>query len=76
MKVPVELLTDGVNKNRIFVARKFIHAFGPKRNSKADEQNGFDQHDGKFQMRGDAALHAFMIGRRMADSCENGSGRK
>ena len=66
MKVPVKLLPDRVDKDRVFVSRKFIHPFRPERNGEADQQNGFDQHDRKFQMRRDAALHAFMIGHRMA----------
>ncbi len=65
MKIPGKLLTDRVDENRILVLRKLIHSLRPKRNREADEQDGFDQHDGKFQMRGNAALHSFVIGDRM-----------
>ena len=59
MEIPIELLTDGVNKDRVLVSGKFVHAFRPKRHSKADEQDRFDQDDGKLQMRRDAAFHTF-----------------
>src|SRR4051812_23924615 len=66
MKVPVKLLTDGVNKNCVLVARKFIYALGPQRDSEANEQNRFDEHDGKFQMRRDSTLHPFVVSGTMA----------
>ncbi len=51
-----------------------IYSLGPKRDRETDEQDGFDQHHGKFQVRGNAALHALMIGDRMpalAEAQEN-----
>ena len=65
MEIPIELLTDGVNKDRVLVSGKFVHAFRPKRHSKADEQDRFDQDDGKLQMRRDAAFHTLMVGLTM-----------
>ena len=51
MIVETELLRDHVNNERLFAGRKLIHAFCPKRNSKAEEEHRFDQDDGEFQMR-------------------------
>ena len=65
MEIPAKLLTDRVHENRVLVFGKLIHSLRPKRNGETDEQDGFNQHDGKFQMRGNAALHAFVIGDRM-----------
>ena len=65
MEIPVKLLADGVDHDRVLVLRKLIHPLRPKRNGETDEQDGFDQDDGKFQVRGNAALHAFVIRDRM-----------
>ena len=43
-----------------------IDSLRPERNRKADEQDRFDQDDGEFEVSRDPALHAFMIGDRMA----------
>ena len=56
MEIPVKLLANGVDQDRILVFGKLIHSFRPKRNGEADQQHGFDQDDGKFQMSGDAAV--------------------
>ena len=66
MEGPIKLLTNGVNKNGIARFGKLIHRFRPQRHGKADEQHGFNQDDGKFQARRDAAGHAFVIGHGMA----------
>src|SRR5206468_1289475 len=66
MEGPVKLLANSVNKNGVARLGKLIHAFRPQGHSKADEQHSFKQDDGKFQMRRDAAGHAFVIGHRMA----------
>src|SRR5262249_39159191 len=60
--VPTELLADHMNKISIPARWKFVDAFPPKRNGKADQKHGFDHDDGKFQMRRDVAAHTFMIG--------------
>ena len=70
MKIPIELLADDVNEHRIFGLGKFIHALGPERNGKTDQQDRFDQDDGKFQVRRNAALHPFVISHRMAALAE------
>src|ERR1700686_1188234 len=62
MKIPVKLLADRVDKNRVLGLGKLIHPLGPKRNGKPHEQDGLDEDDGKFQVRGDATLDAFVIG--------------
>src|SRR2546426_12369585 len=70
MEVPIELLTNRMNDERVLVGRKLIDPLGPEWNREAEEQHGFDQHHGKFQMRRDAALDAFMIGHRMTPFAE------
>ena len=42
MKVPVELLADSMNKDRIFGRRKFVHTLGPQRNREAEQENSFN----------------------------------
>src|ERR1041385_4194752 len=76
MKVPVELLTDGMNKDRIFGRRKFVHALGPQWNREAEQQNRLDQNDRELEVRRYSTPHAGMIGRGMtafakADQNEN-----
>ena len=65
VKIPVKLLADGVDHDRVLVLGKLIYSLGPKRDREADEQNGFDQDNGKFQVRGDAALDALVVRDRM-----------
>ena len=65
MKIPVKLLADRVDENRVLGLGKLIHPLGPKRNRKPDEQHGLDEDDGKFQVRRDATLDAFVVGDRM-----------
>ena len=67
MEVPVELLTDGVNHDRILRIGKIVDELGPDGNGEADEKDGVDQHHGKFQVRRNAGLHTFVIGDRMSD---------
>src|SRR5436853_7297437 len=65
MKIPVELLADNVNENRVFAGWKFVHSFCPERNGKSEQQDCFDQNDGKLQVSRDAAAHAVIIGTGM-----------
>ena len=65
MEGPVKLLPDRMDQNGIAGFGKLIHALGPQRQSEANEEHGFDQDHGKFQMGGDAALYAFVIGHGM-----------
>src|SRR3954470_5902143 len=62
MERPVELLPHGVDKNGIARFGKLVHAFCPERHGKANEQDGFNQDDGEFQVSGNAAGDAFVIG--------------
>jgi len=48
VKRPVELLPNNVNKDCVTSRRKFVHSLCPKGNGKSDEQDGFDEHAGKF----------------------------
>ena len=66
MEVPVKLLPNRVDQNRVLVLRESVHSFRPKRDGKADEQNGLDQDDRKLEVRGDPARHAFMTRHRVA----------
>src|SRR5436309_2267631 len=66
MEIPVELLPDGVNENRILVVRKVIHSGRPEGDRESEEQDGFNQNDRKFQMSRNAALHAFVIRDRIS----------
>ena len=50
MKIPVELLSDGVDENRVLGLGKLIDPLGPKRNGEANEQDRFDKDNGKLQM--------------------------
>src|SRR6267143_3073763 len=71
MKVPIELLADGVHENRIFGFRKLIHAFRPQRDGETDEENGFDQDDRKLEVRGDSTFNSLIIGLGMAAPAES-----
>ena len=73
VEVPVKLLADRVDQNRILSVGKVVDAFRPKRNREADEQHGVDQDDGKFQVGRDPACDAFVVGHRDCGFCENGS---
>ncbi len=70
MEIPAKLLADGMDHDRVLILGKLIYALGPKRDRETDEQNGFDQHHGKFQVRGNTALNALVVGDRMAAFAE------
>src|ERR1700704_637821 len=71
MKAPIELLANGVHENCILRFRKLIHAFGPQRDGKTDEENGFDQDDRKLEVRRDSTLNSLIIGFGMAAFAES-----
>src|SRR4029077_640205 len=80
VKSPVELLTNHVNQNRVLGRWKFIHPLRPKWNREPDEQNSLNQHDRKFEVRGNSAANTRMIGFRVAapakaDQNKNKKGR-
>src|SRR6266699_4509995 len=68
MKIPAELLANNMDEKRLFSWRKLIDAFCPKRNGEPEEEHCFDQDNGEFQMRRDAAPDTLMIGSRMPAS--------
>src|SRR5205823_12514634 len=70
MKIPAELLADDVNEKRLFARRELIYPFCPERNRESKQQDGFDQDNGEFQMRRDAAFHSVVIRSRMPASSE------
>jgi len=45
---------------------KLIHPLGPQRHSEANEEHGFNQDHGEFQMGGNTACYTFVIGHGMA----------
>jgi hypothetical protein len=61
MKIPAKLLTSNVDDKRFFAWWKLIHAFCPKRNRESEEKHRFDQDNGEFQMRRDAACDTSVI---------------
>src|SRR5947207_12432493 len=65
MEGPVKLLPNRMDKDGIAGFGKLIHALGPQRHSEANEEHGFNQDHGEFQMGGNAARHAFVIGHGM-----------
>src|SRR5213080_5076335 len=80
MKIPAELLADDVNEKRLFARRELIYPFCPEWNREPEQQDGFDQDNGEFQMRRDAAFHSLVISSRMpaspeANQNENKEGR-
>ena len=70
MKIPAELLANNMDEKRFFAWRELIDALCPKRNGEAEEEHGFDQDNGEFQMRRDAAFHSLVISNRMPASPE------
>ena len=65
MKVPVELLANGMDDDRILVFRKLVYPFCPERNGEANEENGFNEDHREFEVGRDAAFDSFVIGHRM-----------
>ena len=65
MKSPAELLANNMDEKRLFAGRELIDAFCPKRDGEAEEEYGFDQDNGEFQMCRDAAFHSLVISSRM-----------
>src|ERR1700756_3740884 len=55
MIVETELLCDHVDDQRFFARWKLINALRPKGYGEPKKQHRFDQYDGEFQMRRDAA---------------------
>src|SRR5207244_12527208 len=66
MEGPVKLLPDRMDKDGIPGFGKWIHALGPQRHSEANEEHGFNQDHGEFQMGGNTAGYSFVIGHGMA----------
>src|SRR5438309_11414035 len=62
MEGPVKLLPDRMDKDGIAGFGKLIHALGPQRHCEANEEHGFNQDHGEFQMGGNTACYAFVIG--------------
>src|ERR1700730_8430009 len=62
MKVPVELLADGVHQNRVLGVGELIDAFCQKRNGKPEKQDGFDENDGELEVGRDSGFDALIIG--------------
>src|SRR4051812_7701202 len=65
MKIPVELLANGMDDDRILVFRKLVYPFRPERDGEPNEENGFDEDHRKFEVGRNAAFDSLMIGHRM-----------
>src|ERR1044071_4146120 len=70
MEIPVELLANNMDQDRVFGGWKFVHPFRPERNGETEQEDGFDQNDRKLQVGRDAAAHAVIIGAGMASLAE------
>src|SRR4051794_40662505 len=70
MEVPVELLTDGMDKDRIFRVGEIVHVLTPERNRETDEQDNVDEHDRELEVGRDRAGHALIIGAWMTAAAE------
>src|SRR4051794_38501427 len=70
MKIPIELLADGMNEDRILVFRKLVDPLRPERDGETDEEDCFNQNDRKLEMGGNSALHALVVGDGMAASAK------
>ena len=62
MEVPVKLLANGVDDDRVLIRGELVYPFRPKRDGEADEENGFDQDDSELEVSRDSAPDPFMIG--------------
>ncbi len=49
---------------------KLLHVFRPERHGDAQQQHGFDEHDGEFGVFGNMAFGAFVVGVRVARGVE------
>ena len=63
-----------MNEERVFAFREEIDVVRPERNREAHQQNGFDEHDSKFEVRRDTALDPFMISHGMAAPAKTNQG--
>src|SRR5438132_13461006 len=59
-------MTVCVDEDGVEGLGELIYAFGQPRHSEANEEHGFNQDHGEFQVSGNAAGHTFVIGHGMA----------
>src|SRR3954454_575464 len=62
MEVPVELLADGVDEDRVFRVGEVVHVLAPERDGEPDEQDNVDKHNRELEVSRDRAGHALIIG--------------
>ena len=61
MIIKAELLGDNVDNQRLLARGKLIDALSPQGDCESQKQHGFNQDNGKFQVRRNGARHAEMI---------------
>src|SRR5437588_63881 len=65
MKIPVKLLANGVDQDRVGGVGKLIDPLCPERDSESHQQHRFDEHDRKLQVRRDSARDPFVVSDRI-----------
>ena len=66
MERPIKLLPNSVDQDSVPSVWKLIDALGPQRHGKANQQDGFNQNNREFQVRGNSAGYTIVIGHGMA----------
>ena len=66
MKVPAELLADGMDQDGALFIWNVIDPVRPERNGESNQKKGVDQHDRKLEVRRNAAGDAFVTRDRIA----------
>ena len=64
MKIPVNLLANGVDQDRVGGVGKLIDPLCPERDSESHQQHRFDEHDRKLQVRRDSTRDPFVVSDR------------
>src|SRR2546423_1583746 len=64
MNIPVKLLANGVDQDRVGGVGKLIDPLCPERDSESHQQRRFDEHDRKLQVRRDSARDPFVVSDR------------